>query len=166
MVDTALRRLVPDRPLIVVMFVALALFTTALFVPTFDAYVAVDGIEEADTRVTDASVGPDQETLELDLRFENPTSSSVTVVSGQVTARDDGTLVTRIAGTDVDSTTVPGGETTTLPVTVDVAPSERERAVAAARDGRLRFKGFLWVTVGDERVKVRMRPQGVANDGD
>lgn len=152
------------RPRLAALFVLVALVTTALFVPTFNAYVAVDGVEQADTRVIGASVGPDEERIMVDLRFENPTAADVTIVSGQIRVRDGDTLVTRIAGTDIDRTTVQAGERTTIPIGVTIDPEYRERAIAAANEGRLWFAGFLWVTVGEERVKVQIRPQKVADD--
>lgn len=164
MVDIFALLSTPERPRLAALFVLVALVATALFVPTFDAYVAVDGVKQADTRVTDASVGPDEEQLLIDLRFENPTRTDVTVLSGQVRARDGDTLVTRIAGTDVDRTTVPAGETATIRIGVTIDPSDRDRAIAAANEGRLWFAGFVWVTVGEERIKIQIRPQKVADD--
>lgn len=164
MVESTRSRLIPDRKRVAVAFLVLVAVATAIFAPTFDAYVATHGVEEADVRVTDVDVGPDGDVLALAVRFENPTRSEVTVLSGQITATVDGTTVTRVAGTAIPKTTVAPGEAATLDVEVHVSGDHREAAVEAARERRLWFRGHLWVTVGEEHIKVRVRPHRVQDD--
>jgi hypothetical protein len=105
--------------------------------------------------------------LRLTLAFENPTDAAVTVFAGRLTVRDGdgGTVLTRLAGTDVPETRVPPGETAAVPVTVTVDPDRRDRLRDASEAGRLSVAGTLRVRVRSERVQVSVEATGVGAGG-
>lgn len=145
----------PRKPLTLGSFLLVALAAMVLFVPTFSAHLAVMNAVSIDATVSEVAVSEDGEDLLLSIRVHNPTRSAFTASYGLISGSVDGERVTEL-GIEVEETTIPSGETKSVPVRVGIEDGYGEEIADAVESGRLDVTGNLEGSIQDAQVEVEV----------
>lgn len=142
------------RLLLVGAFLLVSVATTAVFAQTMTGHVAAMQAPSADVTVADYEIVEDR-TLELSLRFHNPTLRGLELGPALVNVYVDGEAVTDGTTTSLGDVTVPAGETRTVTGEFGL----REGSADALRNAdaeQIEMKGRIKAFVADEMVYVNV----------
>ena len=160
MLEAALERLSPRKPVTTAAFAVLLVAASVVFAFTAAGHYSTYESERVTGTVTGYEVvetdsGP---VLAVDVYIDNPLLRPVGVGNAELTARVDGQVIATSGGIYVDETVAAGASET---VTIQLRPNngETERMRSAAADGEIRVTGNVRGTIEAEDVQF-----GVVND--
>lgn len=146
--------LTTGRLLLVGAFLLVSVATTGMFVQTMTGHLAAMHAPSADVTVSDYEIVEDR-TLELSLRFHNPTVGDLELGPALMNVYVDEEMVTDGTTTSFGDVTVPAGETRTVTGELGLREGTAD-ALRNADPEQIETKGRIQVYVVDEMVYVNV----------
>lgn len=146
--------LTTGRLLLVSAFLLVSIATTGLFAQAMTGHLAAMHAPSADVTVSDYEITEDR-TLELALRFHNPTVGDLELGSALVNVYVDGEMVTDGTTTSFGDVTVPAGGTRTVTGELGLREGTAD-SLRNADPEQIETKGRIKVYVIDEMVYVNV----------
>lgn len=167
--DTSRHPLRPDRPVTVGSYLLVLAVVGVLFAATFSAYVTAETAYRVDIESTGYSLDDGGDALTVTLRFSNPASHALEVISSPFTATlnvyAQGERYSEVGETQIDGATVPAGGSATVTTTFDVADDHRDDVAAAIERDALVMRGEFGVRIVEQKLTISAGDTEVNPDG-